>query len=245
MLAGKSDILQQLKSDILRLEGFKTIDENSKDIGLKAITDSFPNETFPLGAVHEFLAHRPEEIAATSGFITSLLSSLIPPNRGVALWISSSRRIFPPGLSVFGVRPDNFVFIHLRKEKDIIWAVDEALRCSAISAVVGELKELTFSESRRLQLAVERSGVTGFILRNPARLQPSACVSRWKITSLPSDPADGLPGIGYPKWNIELLRVRNGKPGAWELIFRNGSFQCSVIYPPEVINENEYHRQAV
>jgi protein ImuA len=44
-----------------------------------------------------------------------------------------------------------------------------------------------------------------------------------------------MPGVGFPKWNIELLKVRNGKPGSWELEWRNGSFKHA--YPTVIITE--------
>ena len=63
--------------------------------------------------------------------------------------------------------------------------MEEALKCDGIAAVVGEIQELSFTVSRRLQLAVEQSRVTGFILRNnPRNLNTTACVTRWKITPL-------------------------------------------------------------
>jgi len=94
-----------------------------------------------------------------------------------------------------------------------------------LTAVVGEMKEISFTASRRLQLAVEQSQVTGFILRNNFRnLNTTACVSRWKITSLPSEAVDDLPGIGFPKWRVELLRIRNGRSGVWDVQWMNGRF---------------------
>ena len=137
---------------------------------------------------------------------------------GTSFWISSTRKLFPPALRSFGIQPDRFIFIDLQKEKHVIWAMEEALKCSALTAVIGEMKEISFTASRRLQLAVEQSKVTGFILRNnPQKLNPTACVSRWKITALISESPDDLPGIGFPHWKVELLRIRNGKCGSWEL----------------------------
>ena len=104
--------------------------------------------------------------------------------------------------------------------------MEEALKCDSLSAVVGDMKELSFTNSRRLQLAVERSQVTGFILRNnPRNLNTTACVSRWKITPLPGESAEDLPGVGFPRWNVELLKVRNGKPGSWQIEFAGGRFR--------------------
>ena len=76
------------------------------------------------------------------------------------------------------------------------------------------MRELNFTSSRRLQLAVEQSRVTGFIIReDPKQLGTTACISRWKINSLPSALPDKMPGLGFPRWQVELLKARNGKPG--------------------------------
>ena len=223
MLKGnQSNIITSLKSDILRMEGLRPV-SGIIDLGLGPICEFFPNGSFPLGAVHEFISSLPEENASTCGFISGMLSSLMSDN-GTMLWISASRTIFPPALRMFGVQPDRVVFVDLNKEKDVMWVMDEALKCSALTAVVGEIKELSFTESRRLQLAVEQSQVTGFIVRQNARANTTACVSRWRITPLPSELVDDLPGVGFPQWRVELLRMRNGRAGSWDLKWINGRF---------------------
>jgi protein ImuA len=220
----KTNLIEALQMDILRLQGFNSARNETLDVGLGAILNAFPNRSFPLGALHEFLSERIEHSASTSGFVSGLLASLMG-NNGTVLWISSSRTLFPPALKSYGIQPDRFIFIDLQKEKDVIWAMDEALKCNALSAVVGEVRELDFTTSRRLQLAVEQSQVNGFILRNQYRnLNPTACVSRWKITPLPSERIADLPGICFPTWRVELLRVRNGKSGAWDLQWVDGNF---------------------
>lgn len=232
----RADIIHELQTDILRLEGFKPSNSTAVDVGLGPMTEAFPNGSFPLGAVHEFLSGQPEDAAATSGFISGLIAYLMGSS-GTTLWISSARTLFPPALKTFGIQPDRFIFIDLKKERDVLWAMDEALKCGALTAVIGELQEISFTSSRRLQLAVEQSRVTGFILRhNYRKLTTTACVSRWKITPLPSVPVtlggyrdgmvDELPGIGFPQWRVELLRIRNGRPGIWEIRWVGGSFQA-------------------
>src|SRR5690606_34274184 len=82
-----------------------------------------------------------------------------------------------------------------------------------------------FVQSRRLQLAVEKSRVTGLILRcNPRIVGSTACTARWRIRSLPSVLEDGLPGVGFPRWEVELLKVRNGNPGCWQLEWSHERF---------------------
>ncbi|HMH34982.1 MAG TPA: hypothetical protein VK543_18230 [Puia sp.] len=226
MPASKADIIAQLQKEILPLQGFKSIlNGTAVDTGLGSIHEAFPNTRFPLGAVHEFCCAGAEAAAATGGFIAGILAALMRTG-GAALWISSSRTIFPPALKSFGIEPDKIVFVDLQKEKDILWAMEEALKCDGLAAVVGEMREISFTASRRLQLAVEQSGVTGFILhRNPRNVNTSACISRWQIIPLPSELADDLPGVGFPRWNVELLKIRNGKPGVWQMEWAAGRFR--------------------
>jgi protein ImuA len=229
--AKRPDLIAELQTDILRLEGFKSVNNTAVDVGLGSIKNAFPNASFPLGCVHEFLSATHEDAAASIGFISGLLSSLMSAG-GTSLWISSSLTIFPPALKNFGIQPDRVIFIDLQKEKDVLWAMDEALKCGALTAVIGEMRDISFTASRRLQLAVEQSRVTGFILRNnPGKPNTTACVSRWKITSLHSEPVDDLPGIGFPKWRVELLRIRNGRPGVWDIQWKDGRFVSAYKSP--------------
>jgi len=226
MPATKAITIAQLQKAILPLQGFKpTMNTTAVDMGLGQIKNAFPNASFPLGAVHEFFCTGAENAAATAGFIAGLLAALMQ-NNGTCLWISSSRTLFPPALKFFGIAPDKIIFIDLQKERDIMWTMEEALKCDGLAAVVGEMQEISFTASRRLQLAVEQSRVTGFILRcNPRNHNITACVTRWKITPLPSMLEEDMPGIGFPRWKIELLKVRNGKTGKWEMEWASGGFR--------------------
>jgi protein ImuA len=226
MNTAKENSIAQLKKEILILEGFKSTGNAVALDGIPvAIKNAFPNAAFPLGAVHEFIAAGAEDAAATTGFITGILSSIMR-SAGASIWISGSQSIFPPALKSFGIRPDKLIFIHLKKEREMLWAMEEALKCKGLSAVIGEVQDVSFTASRRLQLAIEQSQVTGFIVRhNPRSLNTSACLARWKITSLPSElPAD-MPGVGFPRWNVELLKVKNGRPGSWQIDFIDGRFR--------------------
>jgi protein ImuA len=226
MTAVNANIIAQLQKEILSLQGLKKSNNTSDiDFQLGEITRAFPNESFPLSAVHEFVNMNREHQAATSGFISYLVSSLMK-NGSAAVWISSSPVIFPPALRSFGISPDKIIFVSAKDHKEILWVMEEALQCEGLAAVIAEIRDLNFTESRRLQLAVEKDHVTGFIIRDqPARLTVNACVSRWKISSLKSKAPDGLPGIGSPRWNIELLKIRNGKPGTWQAFLNNGILQ--------------------
>jgi protein ImuA len=218
MEATKENIIAKLRQDILTWEGFRPPQPGAiGKFGLGPLEAAFPNGVFPTGAIHEFISTCPEDTAACGGLIAGITQQLLK-HGGACLWISYTRRIFPPALKLFGVDPDRVVFVDVPKQKDVLWVTEEALKCEGVATVITETRELSFMESRRLQLAVEESKVTGFILRKDAtKINTTACVARWKVTQVPSELSDGLPGVGFPRWQVELLKVRNGNPGVWTI----------------------------
>jgi protein ImuA len=221
-------MIDALQKEIFLMQGRRILSDAEKvNTGLGTIEAAFAEGVFPVGAVHEFISKTMEDSAATNGFISGILGRLMQQD-GMCVWVSNKRRLFPAAIAMFGISPDRIIFIDLKTEREALWTIEEALKCEALSAVIGEISELSFTQSRRLQLAVEDSNVTGFIHRfNPRVENTVACVSRWKITPLHSEAIESMPGIGYPKWYVQLIKARNGKPGNWEM----GWSQKGFYYP--------------
>lgn len=217
MSSANSHIIAVLQKEILLHSACR---QQTKDVALSEelffLKEHLPLGVFPTGAVHEFIFSKAEDIAATNAFISGLVSTCIAA-KGVIVWISLRPTVFPTILQRFNIEPSEVIFIHPANEKERLWVTEEALKCDGLRAVVAELESLSFTNSRRLQLAVEKSNVTGLVLTSSTKNTTNACLSRWKITSLPSEQQDGLPGVGFPTWKVELLKMRNGKPGQWKV----------------------------
>jgi len=144
---------------------------------------------------------------------------------GMVLWCLPRPNLYGPGLAAHGLDPARLVLVRASRDAEILWAMEEGLRAPGIAAVVGEVGSLAAVASRRLQLAAERSGITAFLLRRwrvggqaaHERALPNAAVTRWRIAALPSKSLPGEPGVGRPRWRIELLRCRGGEPASWEV----------------------------
>jgi hypothetical protein len=137
-----------------------------------------------------------------------------------------------------GIDPARVIFIQASKKADKQWAMEEALQCNALTAVVGEMEALDFKQSRRLQLNAEKSGVTAFVLPSNLRPRSNAASSRWLVRSLPSLTTDGLPGVGSPQWGVELRHMRHGKPGNWEIGWADGQFACKTGFSSITNNQD-------
>ncbi|MBG9374620.1 Error-prone repair protein ImuA [Panacibacter sp. DH6] len=232
-MTSRSDILSQLEKQILPLQGLRKLPgDNNVRIDCSAMESAFPNGVFPVGCMHEFITHTPQDGASTNGFVAAILGKLLKQG-GICLWISTSRTLFAAALVSFNVNPEQIIFIDVKNERDVLYATEEALKCNKLIAVLAEIKNLSFKESRRFQLAAEQSRVTGFIIRHGLRTTNTiACVSRWHITSLPSMSA-GMPGVGFPRWKVELQKIRSGTPGSWIMEWSAGNF--NVIQQDEKV----------
>ncbi|UMY64957.1 MULTISPECIES: ImuA family protein [unclassified Flavobacterium] len=185
---------------------------------------AFPDQVFPVAALHEFQSFSPSDAASTQGFLSALCGKFLASG-GTCLWMGGGGKVFPPALTYFGLDPSRIVFIDAPRTRDVLWAVEEALKCDILTAVIGEVSDVGFTESRRLQLAVEKSGVCCLLHRHRPRTTGNlACTSRWHIRPLPSLSEEGLPGVGLPFWDVQLLKVRNGRPGSWQLGWADGQF---------------------
>jgi protein ImuA len=234
----KQEILSSLRKEILLLEGFKE-PSLTEGTNLGRINEAFPNKVFPFSALHEFFCFNQEEVAASSAFIAALLSSRVSKVATV-VWVGLSIKVFPPSLKCFGIEPHCVVFLQVKKEKDIPWAIHEALTCSSLSAVVGEMPEMSITASRRFQLAIEDAGVGCFILRKNPKNLLTTVVSRWHIQPLPTKTEGHFPGIGHPRWKVDLLKVRNGKTGSWNVEWTSKGFR----YPSRLaLIHNNLHKQ--
>ena len=165
----------------------------------------------------ELFAAHPRD-AGWAGFLLAQLATDKP-----LLWVQDrmaileSGRIHPPGLS-----SRNLIHVETRDAKDALWAMEEGVRCSALSAVIGELwgdpRALDFTATRRLAVASERSGTPCWLVRLGGTANLSGARMRWRIGSAPSllnALDDRAPGA--PAWDVELFRARGMPPGRWTI----------------------------
>ena len=209
-------------------------------LGLAALDAHLPGGGLALGCLHEIEGGRAEwDDSAATGFCLALLARLLgalpegaaaaPQARGPVLWVSRWRDLYAPGLAAFGLDPGRLILVQAGSGTEVLWAMEEALRCPRLAAVVGEVEALERSAGRRLQLAAETSGVTVFALRRPLRPArraeaPSAAATRWRVmpARVSAQASAQVPaGSGRfpdrPCWQVELLRCRGAAPGQWHL----------------------------
>ena len=222
----KAALLAELRTRIRRLEGLGGEGGDVLPFGVAGMDAALPDGGLPLGCLHEVVA---EDRGAGTAFAAGLLARLAAVREAPVLWIVRGRDLHAAGLVAYGLTPDRLIAVRAVRDADALWAMEEALRCKRLAAVLGEAGRLDLTASRRLQLAAEAGGVTGLLLHPEERGAgaASAAVTRWRVAAVPSLPDE--PGVGAPRWRLDLLRCRGGRPGTWEVGWQDGGLAEGMV----------------
>jgi len=200
-----------------------------------------PGGGLPLGRWHEVAGEGVEiEIGAAAGaFVAALAAPLAA--RGAVVWVMRRGDLHAPGLQGLGFPAERLIQVQVRDEAQALSALEDALGSAGVAAAIGEVEGVDLTAGRRLQLACEKQGATGFVLRRrpfggPARareeggaLSGSAAATRWLVASAPSAAEAGTSGLGAPRWRVSLERCRGGRPGAWIMEKSDGPYPLRVV----------------
>ncbi|HEX8570976.1 MAG TPA: protein imuA [Caulobacteraceae bacterium] len=221
MTPARASQLRALRARVAQAEGGRR--HGVLPFGDGRVDACFPAGGLPLGRWHELAGEGIEaETAACVAAFTAVLAARLAKT-GEVVWVLQRPDLHAPGAAGLGVAPGRLLFVEAGDDAEALAALEDALRARGVAAVVGEVDRLDLVAGRRLQLACEGSGATGFVLRRRVFGRrrgekeggPSAATTRWRVAPAPSEPAAGEPGLGAPRWRVRLDRCRGGRAGAW------------------------------
>jgi protein ImuA len=167
------------------------------------------------GSLHEVFAKG----WSAGGF--AVLLALLAAGRKPLFWVRPDYEameygaVSPNGIAELGGNPQRLILIRTCNAADALSAANDILACPHVGALLLEIegmpKCLDLVASRRLSLVAGESGVTVFLLRNGARPEPSAALTRWQAASVPSHAHDD--DWGNPIFDAHLTRHRLGGLG--------------------------------
>jgi protein ImuA len=181
------------------------------------------------GALHEITAAGPGDASGAAGFALALAARFAAGRKAPLIWIGEDfagleqGALYGPGLTLYGIDPGGLVLVHTANAKDALWAMEEALKCQAPAAVIGEIfspKLYDLTASRRLVLAAQKHGTTGLLfLSGPARAETlsSSAETRFEIRtrSSPHSASAGgrIPLPGPAAFDVRIAKARAGPKG--------------------------------
>ena len=126
---------------------------------------------------------------------------------GVLVVLDNTGKFFPPAAAALGIHLSRMLVVSPQGKADFDWTLDQVLRCQAVGAVWVNLPKIDNRAYRRLQLAVEQSGVFGVFIRAQKYLSDPT----WAHLRLRATP---LAGQGNWRFQVEVIRAVGGKVGA-------------------------------
>lgn len=217
--------------------------------GLAALDGLLPGGGFARGAVHEILSpaggatlffalllarsaaqerrmeNRGWKMEERTAFVHS------PSSRAI-VWCDPDRTLYAPALASAGVALERLYLLRPKNAADAVWALAECLRCRGVAAAVAAPPRLSRVEARRLQLAAERGGGIGLLLRGAGEASaPYAAATRWLVA-----PVQGERTV--QRWKLQLLHCHGGSIGK-TIILEHSRETNSVRAADELV-----HREA-
>ena len=119
---------------------------------------------------------------------------------GKVVVVDRQQRFYPPAAAAAGIDLARTIVVRPTTEPDELWAIEQALRCGEVAAVLAWPDRLDSFVFHRLQLAVEEHGSLGLLVRPAGALRQPRCA---EVRLLVSPRTGSLTW----RWNVQLLRA--------------------------------------
>lgn len=217
MLGLRQQQMESLRARIAQIEKRPALAEGAALLPLRQGEAGLPSA--PGGVLHEVFADERRNGGAALGFALAQARGLTRAERPAILVVQLMREAqdmglpYGAGLKSFGLDPDGVVLTRVETVVEFLWAIEEAVGCRAVAAVVADIasapKALDFTASRRLSLRAQLAGTSVFLTRYGTGREASAARLRWRVSPSLSGPVAFDPRApGGPRWRVELEKGR-------------------------------------
>ena len=203
-------LVQRLRRQVQRHERRQRPPEPRRcSSGCSALDQLLPVGGWVAGSLVEWLS------SATGGGAATLAlwaAHQIAREGGALVVMDRRQEFYLPAAAALGVDLERLIVVRASSEREELWALDQALRCTAVAAVWAQVGPQSSAALRRLQLAAEQGGGVGLLVR-PARVRGQPC---WSDLQLLVQPRVAQGPVR--RLRVELVRGRNVQTaGAVEL----------------------------
>jgi hypothetical protein len=175
--------------------------------GFPAIDDLLPRGALAAGAVHEVLGNTDFSPALWPVLLARAAAKL-----GWVVWCDPARRFYPPAAAALGLPLERLLVLRAASVAEELWALAECLRCAGVGACVAAVGRLSLVQVRRLQLAAEKGGGVGILLRPAEAIRwPYAAATRWRVMPVPGERT-------LQRCYLELIHGHGGRVGGGVLL---------------------------
>jgi hypothetical protein len=216
--ASQSQLIRDLRERLSLMErSHRPVRESTFSTGIDGLDQLLPGRGLEWGTLVECLSDREGSGAAT---LALAVAAHVLKRRGVFVVIDGPNGLgelgepsdfYPPAAASLGIPLEQTVIVQPANARAALWALEQALRSSAVGVALGRIERLNGREFRRLQLAAETGGSLGFLLRPVVfRREPTWAEVRLLVQAV-SHP--GFLQASGRRLHVELLHGRGGAGG--------------------------------
>ncbi len=211
--SGRTEGMARLRHAVAQIEaeGRPAGERLARRLPLTRALDSALGGGLADDALHEIAPAEPADAAAAMGFALALVARFLDQRPAAGLMIGEAfaereaGALYGPGLVAHGLPLSRLVFVRAPDARAAFWAMEEALKCGAPAAVVGEIWNLngySLAASRRLLMAARKGRTPALLVLASAYGQAerlsSAAETRFEIAAAPSAKAPAAGGKDLP-----------------------------------------------
>lgn len=221
-----SVVIDDLRRQLQRVQ-VQRADRTIVSSGFRGLDKLLPEHGIPSGSVVEWVSEVVGLRAATIALYSAAEFLKLPgalavvdplhsfhPQALAAPGISLSRLLLVrPGTAFTGDCSSEAALSHSERA-DALWTLEQLARCAGVRVVLAWADRLSATAQRRLQLAVESSGATVFLIRSSAALKQTSWADlrfhvQWNDRSAGGRCQAAAPAAFTTPLAVELVRSRN------------------------------------
>jgi len=207
-----STVVQQLRRQLLRCQ----VTHATISTGYPTFDRLLPESGLPSGSVIEWISDEPG-LHATTIALRCAAEFLQQP--GALAVVDPLNDFHPMSVEHLGIplsrlllvrpcAPSSAAISSQAQRSDALWALEQLARCPGVRVVITWVDRLSSTAQRRLQLAVEKSGVTVFLMRPTSALhQTSWADLKFQVQSTPQVSAPAVTDSAHIR--VQLVRSKN------------------------------------
>ncbi len=203
-------IVEELRRRVEGLRPLSQIESPRLQTGIREIDEGLLSGGIPMGGLVEWLSDRPGSGAED---LALRLAAAACRRGGAAVIVDGAGTFYPPVAFQRGIDPAQLLLVRPASRQDAIWAVYQSLADENVAAVFAAFPRVSDIAMRRFQLAAEKSGGLGLILR-PEAARHSPCWAAVRLLVEPRPwPRPGDTLSEARRLRIHLLAARGMIPG--------------------------------
>ncbi len=196
----RESVLRQLRVDLGCVLSGQAEDQAQAiySTGSESIDEMLPRGGLRRDAITEWVADSESSGAASLSLIAAANLLNVSVKSGPLVVVCGESGFYPPAAMSLGLPVDRIIWVRPKRHADLVWAIDQALRCESVAAVWAYAGvHLDDRDARRFQLASEAGKTAGLLVRPAAsRGRPSFSEVRFHVKHLATashqDPFDSV-----------------------------------------------------